>query len=389
MNHYLGFKLKAVPGGAGVSGLREDYAQPLWLLLGAAGLVLVIACVNLANLLLARASARQREFAIRLGLGASRGRIIRQLLVESLLLAAIGALFGSVLAGILSRSLVSFLDTDGRTIALDLATDWRVLAFTVAVAMLTCVLFGLAPSLRAARVSATALVRSLGRGLTDGRERLALRRVLVTLQIALSLLLLAVALLFTRTLTNLLAVDPGFAQDGVIVTVLDLRPLKVPVPQRQTLRAETLERVRAVAGVEAAADVSVVPVSGNSWGNQVWLESDAAPVPVSSLFNRVSSGYFATLGIPLVAGRDFNDADTVESPAVAIVNETFVRTVAHGANPIGRRVRREVTPTQPEMAFEIVGVVRDAQVHRSSSGAVAGGVFRRHDRTASRANFSR
>ena len=361
VNHYLGFKLKAVPGGAGVSGLREDYAQPLWLLLGAAGLVLVIACVNLANLLLARASARQREFAIRLGLGASRGRIIRQLLVESLLLAAIGALVGSVLAGILSRSLVSFLDTDGRTIALDLATDWRVLAFTVAVAMLTCVLFGLAPSLRAARVSATALVRSLGRGLTAGRERLALRRVLVTLQIALSLLLLAVALLFTRTLTNLLAVDPGFAQDGVIVTVLDLRPLKVPAPQRQALRAEALERVRAVAGVEAAADVSVVPVSGNSWGNQVWLESDAAPVPVSSLFNRVSSGYFATLGIPLVAGRDFNDADTVESPAVAIVNETFVRTVAHGVNPIGRRVKREVTPTQPEMAFEIVGVVRDAK----------------------------
>ena len=361
VNHYLGFTLKAVPGGAGLSGLREDYSKPLWLLLGTAGIVLVIACVNLANLMLARASARQREFAIRLGLGASRGRIIRQLLVESLLLAGIGAAFGGLLAGILSRFLVSFLDADGRTIALDLATDWRVLAFTVAVAMLTCVLFGLAPALRAARVSATAVTRSLGRGLTAGRERLALRRGLVTLQIALCLLLLAVALLFTRTLTNLLAVDPGFTSDGVIVAGIDLRRMKIPMPQRHVVRSDALTRVRSVSGVQSAAEVSVVPVSGNSWGNSVWLESPEAPVPVSALFNRVSGGYFATLAIPLVAGRDFNDADTVDSPAVAIVNETFVRTVAHGASPIGRRVRREATPFQPEMAFEIVGVVGDAK----------------------------
>ncbi len=361
VNHYLGFTLEAVPGGAGLSGLREDYSQPLWLLLGTAGLVLVIACVNLANLMLARASARQREFAIRLGLGASRGRIIRQLLVESLLLAAIGAAFGGLLAGLLSRTLVSFLDTDGRTIALDLPTDWRVLAFTAIVAMLTCVLFGVAPALRATRVSATAVIRGLGRGLTADRGRFALRRMLVTLQIALCLLLLAVALLFTRTLTNLLAVDPGFTSDGVIVTELDLRPLKVPMPERHALRADAVARVRAVPGIQSAAEVSVVPVSGSSWGNNVWLESGAAPIPVNALFNRVSSGYFETLRIPLIAGRDFNDTDTLESPAVAIVNDTFVRMVTHGESPLGRRVKREVTPFQPEMVFEIVGVVRDAK----------------------------
>ena len=361
VNHYLGFRLEAVAGRAGVSGLREAYAEPLWLLLGTAGLVLVIACLNLANLLLARASARQREFAIRLGLGASRGRIIRQLLVESVLLAAAGAAVGGLLAGLLSRSLVSFLDPDGRTIALDLGNDWRMLAFTAGVAMLTCVLFGLAPALRAGRVNATAVIRSLGRGLTAGRERFALRRALVTLQIALSLLLLAVALLFTRTLTNLLAVDLGFVQDNVVVTRLDLRSLRVPLSNRHVVRADALARIRAVAGVQSAAEVSNVPVSGSSWGNRVWLESGEPPVPTGSLFNRVSSGYFATLGIPLVAGRDFNEFDTPQSPAVAIVNETFVRTIANGANPIGRRFRREATPTQPEMIFEIVGVVRDAK----------------------------
>jgi predicted permease len=361
VNHYLGFTLQAVPGGAGVSGLREDYSLPLWLLLATAAVVLVIACVNLANLMLARASAREREFAIRLGLGASRSRITRQLLVESLLLAGIGAACGSFLARVLSRSLVSFLDTDRGTIALDLATDWRVLAFTVTAAILTCVLFGLAPALRATRVSPSVVIRSLGRGLTATRERFALRRALVTLQIALSLLLLAVALLFTRTLTNLLAVDPGFAQDGVIVMTVDLRRLKVPIPQRHALRAEILSSVRGTAGVQSAAEVSIVPVSGSSWSNNVWMDGRDAAVPVNALFNRVSSGYFATLGIPLVAGRDFSEADAVNSPPVAIVNETFVRTVAQGVNPIGHRVRREATPYQPEEAYEIVGVVRDAK----------------------------
>jgi predicted permease len=283
------------------------------------------------------------------------------LLVESLLLAAAGAAFGGLLAGLLSRSLVSFLDPDGRTITLDLASDWRVLAFTASVAMLTCVLFGLAPALRAGRVSATAVIRSLGRGLTAGRERFVLRRALVTLQIAFSLLLLAVALLFTRTLNNLLAVDTGFVQDGVVVARLDLRPLKVPVSNRQAVRAEALARIRSLTGIQSAAEVSNVPVSGSSWGNRVWLEGTEAPNPIGSLFNRVSSGYFATFGIPLVTGRDFNEFDTPESGAVAIVNETFVRTVAHGENPIGRQVRRETTPTQPEMSFEIVGVVRDAK----------------------------
>jgi predicted permease len=359
-DHYLAFTLQAVPGGAGVSGLREDYSEPLWLLLGTGALVLVIACVNLASLLLARASARAQEVAVRLGLGASRGRVMRQLLVESVLLAGLGAASGSVIAGFLSRWLVSSLDPDGQTIRLELATDWRVLAFTVITGVVTCVLFGLLPALRATRVSAATVLRSAGRGLTASRERFALRRALVILQVALSLMLLAGALLFARTLRNLLTVDPGFTADGVVVAALDLRALRAGQDALRGLRTDALARVRAVPGVDAAAEVAVVPVSGNAWGNNVWMER-AESAPGNALFNRISRDYFTTLAIPMVAGRDVSEADTIASPPVAIVNDTFVRTVANGVNPIGRRIIVEATPSQPETAYEIVGIVRDAK----------------------------
>src|SRR5262249_2577153 len=163
---YLEFKLTAVPAGSGVSQLRENYERSLWLLLAIAGLVLLIACANLANLLLARASAREREIAVRQALGASRGRLIRQLLVESLLLAVVGAGLGALLARSLSRLLVSFLSADGDTVFLDLALDWRVLGFAAGLAVLTCVLFGLAPALRATRIEPGAAMKAGGRGLT-------------------------------------------------------------------------------------------------------------------------------------------------------------------------------------------------------------------------------
>jgi len=360
VDQYRAFTLRAEPGGTGASGLREDYGDPLWILLATAALVLVIACVNLANLMLARASAREREFAVRLGVGASRGRVMRQLLVESLLLAGIGAACGMLLAGFLSRTLVSALDRDGQSVFLDVGTDWRVLAFTMAVAVLTCLLFGLAPAFRATRAGSLQLLRSDGRGLTPSRERFALRRALVTLQVALSLVLLVAAALFTRTLMNLAAVDPGFSSHGVVVTSLDLRSLRTPEAERYALHTDVVNRLRAIPGVRAAAEVWVVPISGNAWGNSVWMEGRDGSQVTDALFNRVSDGYFATLGIPFVAGRDFSDRDTTSSPNVAIVNEAFARTVAQG-NPIGQRVKVEATPSRPEMSYEIVGVVRDAK----------------------------
>jgi putative ABC transport system permease protein len=360
VQHYLGFRLEAIPGAAGLSGLREDYADPLTLLLGIAAVVLVIACVNLANLMMARASAREREFAVRLGLGASRGRVVRQLLVESLLLAAIGAVFGSMLAEYLSSSLVAFLDPDHQAVFLDLPTDWRVLGFTILVAMLTCVLFGVAPALRATRISASSVLRATSRGLTASRERFALRRGLVMLQVALSFFLLVGAFLFARTLQNLLTVDPGFKQDGIVIAALDLRPMRTPPAARHDVRIRILERLRGVPGIESAADVAVVPISGNAWGNNVWLDTGGSPNLINALFNRVSPGYFSTLGIPLVAGRDFSESDRVGAREVAIVNRTFVRNAANGGNVVGQRLKLEATPSRPESTFEIVGVVEDA-----------------------------
>src|SRR5439155_2893559 len=210
VKNYRGFKLEAVRGDAGYSALRENYERPLWLLLAIAGLVLLIACANLANLLLARASSREREMAVRQAVGASRGRLVRQLLVESLLLAVVGAALGAVLAQGLSQFLVTFISTTNDKVFLDLSPDWRLLGFAALVAALTCILFGLAPALRATRIEPGAAMKTGGRGLTAGRERFSLRRALVVIQVALSLVLVAGALLFSRSLNKLINVDAGF-----------------------------------------------------------------------------------------------------------------------------------------------------------------------------------
>ena len=196
---YLANKLTVTPGATGVSRLRHDYGDPLWILLATTGLVLLIACANLANLLLARASVREREIAVRQAMGASRGRLIAQLLSESMLLALLGAAMGAGLAALLSRGLVAFLTTEGNRMFVGLGVDWRILGFTASVAIVTCVLFGLVPALRATRVAPASVMRASGRGLTGGREKFSLRRILVVAQVAMSLVLLAGALLFVRS----------------------------------------------------------------------------------------------------------------------------------------------------------------------------------------------
>jgi putative ABC transport system permease protein len=357
---YRAFKLRATAGALGTSGLREYYRTPLLLLLGIAAIVLIIACVNLANLLLARASAREREFSVRLGLGASRGRIVRQLLVESMLLASIGAGCGAFLASFLSRSLVGLLDDGEQQVLLDLGFDVRVLAFTAGAAVLTCLLFGLAPAIRATRAGSDGLLRGAGRGLTASRERFILRRGLVTLQVALAVLLVAGAALFTRTLVNLSNVDPGFDADGVVAASLDLRATHTARDAEHALHAALLDRLRAVPGVQGVASAAVVPISGNSWGNRVWMEGSDPTRTTGTSFNRVSEDYFKTLGIPLAAGRDFSPADTLASTPIAIVDETFARTLG-GDNPVGRRFKVEPTPSRPQEAtYEIVGVARNS-----------------------------
>ena len=358
---YLKFKLEAVPGGSGVSALRMQYTYSLSLLLGTAGLVLLIACANLANLMLARATTREHEFTVRFAIGASRGRLIQHLMTESLVLALLGGALGLFLAGALSQFLVASLGTEGDPLFLDLKPDWHLLAFTFGVASLTCILFGLAPALRASRVSASEAFKAAGRNVTASRKRFGFRQGLVVSQVALSLVLVVGALLFSGSLRNLLAVDTGFSQKGVVIADLDLfRRLNVPYAARGAFKQDLLQKMRALPGVVSAAEVEILPLSGGSTDNEVWREG-GNQTRLVSLFNSTSDGYFKAMGIPLIAGRDFSPQDTVSSPKVAIVNQTFARKIGLSTNPIGKTFRRQATPSEPEEPFVIVGLVGDTK----------------------------
>jgi predicted permease len=359
---YKAYTFVAHPGATGISALRAEYGRPLLFLLITAGLVLLIACANLANLLLARAAAREREIAVRLALGASRGRLVRQLMTESLLLAAFGAAAGLWLATTLGGLMVRYLSTRDRPLFVDLAADGRVLGFTLGLAVLTCLLFGLAPALRASRTDLGVVLKATG-GHGTTVARLGLRRLLVAAQVALSFVLLVGALLFARSLDKLASVDPGFDESGVILLGVDLRRMDPPVERRAALHEAIVERVRAVPGVAAAASVGIVPISGSGWNNSM---RDAARTEEQQKsenvwLNRVSSGYFATLGTPLLAGRDFGPGDKLGAPVVGVVNETVASKLFGGENPVGRRLRSFPGDDGKEWMIEIVGVVKDSK----------------------------
>ncbi len=357
---FLANKIIVTSGATGVSGLRQEYQQPLWILLATTGLVLLIACANLANLLLARASAREREIAVRQAIGASRSRLVIQLLSESMLLAVFGAALGAALAAILSRSLVAFLTNDQNRLFVGLSIDWRVLGFTAGVALLTCLLFGLAPALRAAAIAPASAMRAGGRGLTAGREKFSLRRALVVAQVAMSLVLLAGALLFVRSLQKLLSVDAGFRPEGIVAVEVDYRSANFPKEQIPEVRRETLESLRRRTGAIYAAQVDMTPVSGSGWDQNAWEPGTGAP-KLDVLFNRCGPGYFQTMGTAFVAGRDFDQHDNLSAPRVAIVNEEFAKKVFHGRNPVGRTFRREEFGDKPDSQFLVVGVVRNTK----------------------------
>jgi predicted permease len=359
--HYLTFHLGVLPAGTGVSDIRRDYETPLNLLLAIAGFVLLIACTNLASLMLARASAREREIAIRLALGASRGRLIRQLMAESFLLAATGAGLGLLLSQSLGKFLVSLITTQQNRVFVDLAPDWRVLGFTLGLAILTCFLFGLAPALRATGNGSAEVLKAGGRGNTAGRERYGLRRGLVTFQVALSLVLLVGALLFSRSLGMLMSVDPGFRANGILITDLDLTELKLAPDRRQPFKRNLLEQVRAIPGVDAAAQTEVVPMSGSMSNNDIWMDGQDPSQKKTVNRSWVSPGYFQTMETSLLAGRDFDERDTANSPKVAIVNQSFARALAHGNNPVGLSFHTPVAPHQPEFIVQIVGMVKDTK----------------------------
>jgi len=362
---FLANKLSVTPGNTGVSGLRRQFENPLWILLATAGLVLLIACANLANLLLARASVREKEIAVRQAIGASRGRLITQLLSESMVLAILGTTLGALIAQGLSRALIAFLSTKGNAIFVGLELDFRVLGFMAGVAVVTCLLFGLAPAIRATNISPASAMRASGRGITAGPERFSLRRALVVAQVAISLVLLVGAFLFVRSLQKLLDVQPGFRPEGVISIGVDLRPGKYTPERLPEVTKDILERIRVRTGAISAAQVGWTPVSGSGWDENTWAEGSTAP-HVDCMYNRAGPGYFKTMDTALIAGRDFDERDDRKSPKVAIITEAFAKAIFGAGNPVGRTFREEGPAGKPDPAFQVVGVVRSMKYYNLS-----------------------
>jgi putative ABC transport system permease protein len=352
---YVENKLVVLPAASGVSVLGNRYGSSLTLLLAIAGLVFLIACANLANLMLARASGRAREIAVRLAIGASRARLFRQLIAESLLLAVVGALAGTLIALGLSRVLVAMLTSDGSPWALDLRIDWRLIGFSSGLATIACLLFGLTPALRATRSSPTAVLHLGGRGLTADRQRLIVRRVLVAGQVAVSVVLVVGALLFVATLRNLATVQNGFSDRGVLVVDLDLRPAGVALDAQVNYQLDVIERLRHMPGVRAAGSAAITPISDSTWNE--FLIVDGQEQPGNPDANRVSPGFFEALQIPFVAGRNFDATDGANGKKVAIINQAFRDKYLASGNPIGRQFKLRVGPGEPDPFYEVVGVV--------------------------------
>ena len=357
LDSYQNFRLTAYPGRGGMSAPGETYDTSLWLLLGTTALVLLIACANLANLLLARANSREKEMAVRLALGASVWRIRQQLLLESLLLALGGSILGIGLASFFSRTVVKLLSTEQDPIYLVTNIDWRVLSFTAFLAVSTCLLFGLAPAFRSSQTQPGAVLKSGGRGMTAGRQRFSFQQTLVVSQIAFSLVLLAGALLFVRSFWNLKTLDPGFRESGILRAYVSFRRLEIPPDRYEVFKHDVLEQIQSIPLVESAATTTHIPLDGTSWSLGIRFGSAEG----SSRFDWVSPGYFRTLQIPFVGGRDFTVRDTAQSPPVLIVNETFVRQFLGGGNPLGKTIRTNPEPHYPETEYEIVGMVKDTK----------------------------
>jgi len=369
---FLGEPLSLVPAASGFSDLRREYERPLLAVMAVVALVLLVACANLASLLLARASARRHELGARLALGAGQWRLARQLLTESLLLAVPGSLLGLLFARAGSALLVAQLTSRQGLVSLDVSLHWRVLLFTSGVTLATVLLFGVAPALRARRLSPSAAIRPGARGVLGAGPR-AIGRPLVVVQVALSLVLVFAAGLFLRTFVRLAHRDLGFDRGPLLLVNLDAQRSEASAAGgRGALFARAREAAAAVPGVAEAAVSAIPPVSGMGWNGPVELEGGIprAGRERFSWYNAVSPGYFRSYGTPLLAGRDFDERDRLGAPAVAIVNEAFARRFCGCPSPLGLRALRHGPPGVTLPPVEVVGVVKDA-AYRSLREAMA------------------
>jgi|HubBroStandDraft_1064217.scaffolds.fasta_scaffold04866_2 predicted permease len=360
---FLNQHLAVTDGSHGASTLREQFGQPLLILMGVVGLVLLIACANVANLLLARAASREREIAVRISLGAGRSRLFRQLLTESILLAAVGGAIGLIFAQWADSVLLGLVTQRGRTIALDTHPDAKILGFTLAVSLLTGILFGLAPAFRAARVDLNSILKANSRGVVGGAGgRFSIGKILIIAQVALSLLLLVIAGLFVHSFQKLGNVQLGYDRDHLMI--FSLAPIeygyKVGAPIRQ-LYEDVLERIGAVPGVRGVTfsenglfshHESADPISIEGFTPQSGQDMDAR-------FDQAGPNYFSTVGIPILLGREIGPQDSGNGQRVGVINETMAKYYFGKSSPIGRRIWDEFATNRTD--FIVVGVAADAK----------------------------
>ncbi len=361
-SQFLKMWLKVMPGSQGNTSLRRQYEKPLLVLLGVVGLVLLIACANLASLLTARAAARQREIAIRLAMGSSRWRMIRQLLTESLLLSAAGGMAGIVLATAMVQALIAFLPARVSGYAITASPDLRMLAFTFGLALLTGAAFGLIPALQSTRPDIAPTLKSQAGNVMGGSAQVTFRKMLVSAQVALSLLLLIGAGIFIRSLGNLKSLNPGFQTGNLIQFSISPGSVGYTLVRERAFYRNLVERLSGLPGVRSAGLGNVAVLGGNEWDNSITIDTyhKQANESIDPHFNAVSPGYFTTLGIHLLSGRDFNARDEFNAPKVAVVNASFARRYFGNGVAVGHRIGLNSDPGTPT-DIEIVGVVNDTR----------------------------
>ena len=368
---YIREPFELVPAAAGRSSLRARYQKPLKALVAVVGLVLLIACANIANLQLARVTARRRELGVRLALGASRARLSRQLLSESLMVAGAGAALGLLVARWGSDALVAQLSSAGNQVYLNTSLDWRVLTFTLGLAATTAILFGVAPAFSTGGVSPHEAVKQQGRG-PSGERHTRFRQALIVLQVALSVVLVVTASLFARTFLSLAGRDVGFDRAPVLLASVTVRQ---PMAQRMPIFERLREAAAAVPGVSDAAISFTTPIGRAGWNTVIVVPGSPLDRRQRlSWINVVSPGWFKTYGIALAGGRDFEDRDRQGAPPVAIVNRAFARKYLKGGTPIGQRFTEE-GPSETGNTLEVVGLVDDT-VYRSLRSDMEPIIFR-------------
>lgn len=371
--------VELTPGSRGVSPLRSEFSLPLKILMTIVALVLLIACANIANMLLARGVARTREIAVRMALGSSRGRIVFQLLIESVLLSVAGAVAGVALAWKASALLLQMATPGPDPVPLNLAPDLAVLAFTLGLTVLTALLFGCLPAFRATGFEFTPALKD-GRGSSTVSARGALARSLIVGQIALSILLLVVAGLFVRSLIHLTSIDTGFDKHNVLVFSLDSSTAGLPHHTPEEIRSVRLQeqiesRVQAIPGVQSDS-FAFFTFNQGGWSDLVLFQG-IPRTPENgkeAFFNNVGNGFFSTMGIPLVAGRTFSAQDTDNSPKVAVINESMARLFFPNGSAVGHRFAVGETPDHPG-EIEVIGVVKDAKYMALDEGSLLAAYF--------------